>query len=46
MPRYDTDDLEERINRGLVVQEAHPDDVDLLDYLAHRSRADPTKVER
>jgi len=30
----DTDEMEERIYRGLVVQEFGPDDVDATDYIA------------
>jgi hypothetical protein len=45
MSRYDRDDLDRDIARGLVVQEFGPDGVDLLDWLAHTSRADPTEVD-
>lgn len=39
-------DLDRKIARGLVVQEFGPEGADLLDYLAHQSRADPTTIEQ
>jgi hypothetical protein len=42
--RYGADDLDRRIARALVVQEHGRDDVDALDYIADRSRADPSQV--
>jgi hypothetical protein len=41
----DDEELDQRIQRGLIVQAFHPDDVTLQDYLAHTSRADPTEVQ-
>jgi len=38
------DELEDRIDRGVVVQEAHPDDISMLEYLAHHSDADPFEL--
>ena len=41
----DDDALDERIQRGLIVQTFHPDpDIGLPEYLAHTSVADPTEV--
>jgi hypothetical protein len=44
MSRWTDDGLDERIQRGLIVQAFHPGDVTLQDYLAHTSVADPTEV--
>jgi hypothetical protein len=39
-------DLDRKIARGLIVQEFGPDDIDLLDYLQDKSRADPEGIDR
>jgi hypothetical protein len=40
----DADELERRIARALIVQEHGREDVDALDYLAHASSRDPTRI--
>jgi len=43
MSRYDHTDVQD-IMQAIVVQEFGRDDVDALDFLAHRSRADTTNL--
>jgi len=35
---------DERFRKAVFVSRQHPDDIDLLDALAHYSRADPFRV--
>jgi hypothetical protein len=44
MSKWTTDDLDDRIEKALIVQEHGRDDVDALDYLAHTSTADDTDL--
>jgi len=37
-------DTDERFERAVFVSRQHPDDIDLLDAIAHYSRADPTDL--
>jgi hypothetical protein len=43
MSRYGLDD-DTKVWEAVVVQEWGPDDVDVLSYLAHESRADPFRL--
>lgn len=43
MSKYNMDD--ERFRRAVFVAKQHPDDIRLLDAIAHYSRGDPFRVD-